>query len=106
MTKLALTFSTSKNTYGTFAWSGDALTWTVSGITRPNNAAWLVCANQQLFINLGSYGYMTPAGCADQTVSLLERAHVKTDANVLLRSITTTIRRQIREEIGENVKSV
>jgi hypothetical protein len=106
VTKLALTFSTSKNTYGTFAWSGDALTWSVSGITRPNNAAWLVCANQQLFINLGSYGYMTPAGCADQTVSLLERAHVKTDANVLLRSITTTIRRQIREEIGENVKSV
>lgn len=68
-TKLALTFSTSKNTYGAFAWSGDALTWTVSGISRPNNAAWLVCANQQLFINLGSYGYMTPEGCSDQTVS-------------------------------------
>jgi hypothetical protein len=28
-----------------------------------------VCANQQLFINLGAYLYMTPAGCADETVS-------------------------------------
>ena len=67
--KLAVTFSTTKNTYGTFAWSGDALTWSISSISRPNNAAWLVCANQQLFINLGSYAYNTPAGCADETVS-------------------------------------
>lgn len=66
--KLAVTFSTSKNTYGTFSWSGDALQWTVPDISRPNASAWLVCANQQLFINLGSYGYQTPAGCADQTI--------------------------------------
>lgn len=67
-TKLAVTFLTTKNTYGAFKWSGDALQWSISTITRPNESAWLVCANQQLFINLGSYGYMTPAGCSDQTV--------------------------------------
>lgn len=68
-TKLAMTFNTTQNTYGTFAWSGDALQWSISSISRPNLSAWLVCANQQLFINLGSYAYMTPAGCSDQTVS-------------------------------------
>jgi len=46
--------------------SGDAVEW--SGIDRPNDAAWLVCANQQLFINLGAYDYLTPAGCSDETI--------------------------------------
>ena len=67
-TYLPVSFSTSKNTNGTFAFSGDAVTWTSPGVSRQNNAAWLVCANQQLFINLGAYGYMTPAGCADETI--------------------------------------
>ncbi|KAH6717122.1 hypothetical protein BKA61DRAFT_631117 [Leptodontidium sp. MPI-SDFR-AT-0119] len=67
-TKLAVEFKKDKNTYGTFAWSGDALQWTVAGLTRPNASAWLVCENQSLWINLGSYGYMTPAGCVDQTI--------------------------------------
>lgn len=65
---LSVTFSTTKNTYGTFAWSGDGLTWTVAGITRPNASAWYVCTGQQLYINLGNYLYQTPAGCADQTI--------------------------------------
>ena len=30
-----------------------------------------MCANQQLFINLGAYDYDTPSGCADETVSSL-----------------------------------
>jgi len=68
VTKLAVTFSTTQNTYGTFAFSGDAVTWTIPTITRPNTAAWLVCAQQQLFINLGAYDYDTPAGCADETI--------------------------------------
>lgn len=68
-TKLAVEFKTTKNTYGTFAWSGDALQWTVAGLSRPNASAWLVCEGQSLWVNLGSYGYMTPAGCVDQTVS-------------------------------------
>ncbi|PVH82782.1 carbohydrate-binding module family 1 protein [Cadophora sp. DSE1049] len=69
-TKLAVEFKTAKNTYGTFAWSGDALQWSVAGLSRPNLSAWLVCEGQSLWVNLGSYGYMTPAGCVDQTVSL------------------------------------
>jgi hypothetical protein len=69
VTKLAVTFSKSPNTYGTFAFSGDAVTWTVPSISRPNIAAWLVCTGQQLFINLGPYAYNTPAECADETVS-------------------------------------
>jgi hypothetical protein len=71
VTKLAVTFSKSPNTYGTFAFSGDAVTWTIPSISRPNSAAWLVCTDQQLFINLGPYAYNTPAGCADETVHSL-----------------------------------
>jgi hypothetical protein len=71
-TKLAVTFNTTQNTYGTFSFSGDAVQWSIPSISRPNLSAWLVCANQQLFINLGSYAYMTPAGCADETVSSLQ----------------------------------
>ncbi|KAH7312989.1 hypothetical protein BKA65DRAFT_149928 [Rhexocercosporidium sp. MPI-PUGE-AT-0058] len=67
-TKLAVEFKKEKNAYGTFAWSGDALQWTVAGTTRPNASAWLVCESQTLWVNLGSYGYMTPAGCSDQTI--------------------------------------
>jgi len=67
--KLAVTFNTTQNTYGTFAWSGDALQWSIPSITRPNLSAWLVCSKQELFVNLGNYGYMTPSGCSDQTVS-------------------------------------
>ena len=56
--KLQLSWSAdSAATTGTFAWSGDALQWTISGITRPNNSAWLVCANQVVYVNLGNYGY-------------------------------------------------
>ena len=67
--KLAVSFNETKNAYGTFVFSGDAVTWSTPDIKRPNLSAWLVCANQQLFINLGNYDYMTPAGCADETVS-------------------------------------
>lgn len=66
---LATSFNTTKNTFGTFVFSGDAVTWSVPSIKRQNVAAWLVCKNQQLFINTGAYGYQTPSGCADQTVS-------------------------------------
>jgi hypothetical protein len=49
--------------------SGDAVQWSIPTITRQNLSAWLVCGKQSLWINLGAYLYMTPAGCADQTVS-------------------------------------
>ncbi|KAH9865079.1 hypothetical protein IAQ61_009025 [Plenodomus lingam] len=65
---LAVTFSESKNTYGTFAFGGDDLQWSVAGVNRPNKSAWYVCAGQRLYINLGNYAYGTPTGCADQTI--------------------------------------
>lgn len=66
---LATYFNTTKNTFGTFVFSGDAVTWSVPSVKRQNLAAWLVCAKQQLFINTGAYSYMTPSGCSDETVS-------------------------------------
>ncbi|TDZ19007.1 putative endoglucanase type F [Colletotrichum orbiculare MAFF 240422] len=66
--KLETWFSTTKNTYGTFAFQGDTLTWSTPDINRPNLAAWLVCENQEVFINTGAYLYQTPAGCFDQTI--------------------------------------
>ncbi|RPB15732.1 hypothetical protein P167DRAFT_571379 [Morchella conica CCBAS932] len=69
VTKLLVTWGTTPDTYGTWAFSGDTTTWSTPGITRQNNAAFLVCEEQRVYINLGAYAYMTPAGCADQTVS-------------------------------------
>ncbi|KAB2581154.1 hypothetical protein DBV05_g368 [Lasiodiplodia theobromae] len=66
---LAVTFAETKGTYGTFAWQGDALTWSAANVTRPNLSAWYVCEDQALFVNLGNYLYQTPDGCADETVS-------------------------------------
>jgi hypothetical protein len=61
-------FEEEPNAWGAFAFQGDTVTWSVAEINRPNTAAWLVCEEQQLFINTGAYGYQTPAGCADQTI--------------------------------------
>ncbi|KAE8442058.1 hypothetical protein EG329_003866 [Mollisiaceae sp. DMI_Dod_QoI] len=49
--KLSVSFNTTKNAYGTFVFSGDAVTWSTPDIKRPNLSAWL-----------------TPAGCADETI--------------------------------------
>jgi hypothetical protein len=70
-TYLPVTFTTAKNSLGTFAYQGDTLTWSAAGVQRQNVAAWYVCENQSLWINLGAYLYGTPAGCVDQTVSFL-----------------------------------
>jgi hypothetical protein len=67
--KLRTWFEAAENTYGTFAFQGDTLTWSVSEIKRPNTAAWLVCAGDQLFVNTGAFLYQTPEGCFDHTVS-------------------------------------
>lgn len=62
-------FNNTENDYGTFAFQGDTLTWTVEDISRPNTAAWLVCGDEgQLYINTGAYAYETPDGCSDETV--------------------------------------
>ncbi|KAI0469576.1 hypothetical protein F4859DRAFT_135758 [Xylaria cf. heliscus] len=72
---LATWFNTTANQFGAFAWQGDALTWSAPEVKRQNLAAWLVCANQALFINTGAYAYQTPAGCADQTIHYYNDAH-------------------------------
>ncbi|CAK7236248.1 hypothetical protein SBRCBS47491_009573 [Sporothrix bragantina] len=71
---LATSFNTTKNTFGTFAFQGDTVTWTAPNLKRQNLAAWLVCANQQLFINTGAYAYQTPSGCADETIHFYNAA--------------------------------
>jgi hypothetical protein len=71
--KLATWFNHTKNPFGTFAFQGDTVAWSVPSVKRENLAAWLVCEKQALFINTGAYSYQTPAGCADQTVSSANR---------------------------------
>lgn len=98
--KLATWFNATKNPFGTFGWQGDTLTWSVPSINWPNVAAWLVCENQELFVNTGAYGYETPAGCADQTVS--DRSWRGESSTTLLtersvRFTTTTTRRPTSE---------
>ena len=68
-------FSETENPYGTFAFQGDTLTWSVADIARPNVGAWYVCGNMsQLYINTGAYDYDQPAGCVDETVGEHSRA--------------------------------
>ncbi|KAF7942909.1 uncharacterized protein EAE97_006363 [Botrytis byssoidea] len=74
--KLSVTFNTTQNTFGTFAFSGDAVTWSVASISRPNLSAWLVCGAQKLWINLGNYAYLTPTGCVDETIHYFNGATV------------------------------
>ncbi|KAJ0110203.1 hypothetical protein J7T55_000635 [Diaporthe amygdali] len=68
---LATTFKTTKNTYGSFAFSGDTVTWTDPDVARPNTAAFYVCPGTSatganaLYINTGAYLYQTPSGCYD-----------------------------------------
>jgi len=73
VTKLSMYFATTQNTFGTFAFQGDGVTWSVASINRPNTGAFLVCPDSvdgdTLYINLGNYDYMTPAGCADSTIN-------------------------------------
>ncbi|KAK7443525.1 hypothetical protein VKT23_015698 [Stygiomarasmius scandens] len=70
--KLKVTWSTTPASSGTFMWSGDTVEWSNPSISRPQNNAWLVCpdsaGNKDLYVNLGAYSYMTPAGCADETI--------------------------------------
>ncbi|KAF7440007.1 hypothetical protein PC9H_000348 [Pleurotus ostreatus] len=70
--KLKVSWSATPATSGAFVFSGDTLEWSNPSITRPQNNAWLVCpdadGNRDLYVNLGPYSYMTPAGCADQTI--------------------------------------
>ncbi|KAI1334423.1 hypothetical protein F5Y15DRAFT_420819 [Xylariaceae sp. FL0016] len=72
---LATRFNTTENTFGSFIFSGDAVTWSAPDVKRQNLAAWLVCKDQALFINTGAYAYQTPSGCADRTIHYYNDAH-------------------------------
>lgn len=74
--------ATAANPYGSFAFSGDTVTWTDPDVARPNTAAFYVCqdadgAENGLFVNTGPYLYQTPAGCYDVDVSLNIKVLVK-----------------------------
>ncbi|PPQ96956.1 hypothetical protein CVT26_005978 [Gymnopilus dilepis] len=70
--KLAVSWSTTPASNGTFTWSGDTVEWSSPSVSRPQSNAWLVCpdaaGNKLLFVNLGPYDYNTPSGCADETI--------------------------------------
>ncbi|TDL25215.1 hypothetical protein BD410DRAFT_785086 [Rickenella mellea] len=70
-TYLPTFFAATPNPTGTFAFQGDGLTWTATGIPRQNIGAFLACGTgvPGVYINLGAYAYMTPAGCADETLN-------------------------------------
>ncbi|OTB06483.1 hypothetical protein M426DRAFT_111451 [Hypoxylon sp. CI-4A] len=72
---LATAFNETENDFGAFEFQGDALTWSDPDVKRQNLAAWLVCADQALFINTGAYAYETPSGCSDQTIHYYNDAH-------------------------------
>ena len=66
---LATYFEREPSSWGEFSFQGDTVAWNAEGLQRPNTAAWFVCEDQKLYVNTGPYGYQTPEGCADQTVS-------------------------------------
>lgn len=72
---LATWFNGTASTYGSFAFSGDTVTWTDPHVARPNTAAFYVCPStaagggNDLFVNTGAYLYDTPSGCYDVDVS-------------------------------------
>ncbi|KAH9937798.1 uncharacterized protein BXZ73DRAFT_100013 [Epithele typhae] len=75
VTKLKMSWSSepaSGSNAGTFMWSGDTVEWSSPTVSRPQLNAWLICpdanGNKDVYINLGNYDYMTPAGCADETI--------------------------------------
>ncbi|KAJ7028682.1 hypothetical protein C8F04DRAFT_1043755 [Mycena alexandri] len=72
VTKLGMSWSKTPDTLGTFVFSGDSLEWSSPTVPRQQTNAWLVCpsgSTLSVFINLGAYDYMTPAGCADETLN-------------------------------------
>ncbi|KAJ7672562.1 carbohydrate-binding module family 1 protein [Mycena polygramma] len=70
--KLGMSWSKTPDTLGTFEFSGDSLEWSSPSVTRQQTNAWLVCPSGTtllVYLNLGAYGYMTPTGCADETLN-------------------------------------
>ncbi|KAH8113772.1 carbohydrate-binding module family 1 protein [Phellopilus nigrolimitatus] len=57
--------------HGDLGIPGDGLTWTAASIPRQDIGAFLACGTgvPSVNVNLGAYDYMTPAGCADETLN-------------------------------------
>lgn len=62
------------NSFGAFAFSSDALTWSATEVRQQNLVAWLKCEGQALFIHTGCMRTRCRrGGCVDETVSVLRR---------------------------------
>ncbi|HEV7735923.1 MAG TPA: hypothetical protein VGO47_00910, partial [Chlamydiales bacterium] len=58
---------------------GDGVNGVVQGYTQQNTGAFLACNDgsetvPNVYLNLGAYAYMTPAGCADEVRNFLCKA--------------------------------
>ncbi|KAJ7507175.1 carbohydrate-binding module family 1 protein [Mycena galericulata] len=65
VTMLGMSWSTTPDTLGTLEWSSPT-------VPRQQTNAWLVCPSNEIlfvYLNLGAYDYMTPTGCADETLN-------------------------------------
>jgi len=72
--RLQVFWSTTPATNITWSFSGDGVNGVVPIYTQQNTGAFLACndtssAVPNVYLNLGAYGYMTPSGCADQTLN-------------------------------------
>lgn len=70
-TRLKVFWSTSPAANVTWSFNGDGVNGVVGGYTQQNTGAFLACNDESadvpnVYLNLGAYDYMTPAGCADE----------------------------------------
>jgi len=75
-TRLKVFWSTTQATNVTWSFSGDGVNGVVKGATQQNTGAFLACNDvssdvPNVYLNLGAYAYMTPAGCADEVSSIV-----------------------------------
>jgi len=73
-TRLKVFWSTSPAANVTWSFNGDGVNGVVNGFTQQNTGAFLACNDESadvpnVYLNLGAYAYMTPAGCADETLN-------------------------------------
>ncbi|GJJ08418.1 hypothetical protein Clacol_002634 [Clathrus columnatus] len=72
--RLKVFWSTSPATNITWSFQGDAVNGVVANATQQDTGAFLACDDVSadvptVYLNLGAYDYMTPTGCADQTLN-------------------------------------
>jgi len=73
-TRMKLFFSTTPATNVTWSFSGDALNAATPGFTQNQGGIWLACADvsattPNVYVNMGNFDYLTPTGCADETLN-------------------------------------